>query len=384
MICKFKITSPVLITKKDSYTIDPRNIKSMMVIKKYESHFLPITKVTVIMPTSTYDDLIDSDEPKLSFGLAMVKEQNEIRKIKGTFSILVDDLMKTDKRVNKEDNNSDMVEVILPIFKEGHLNTYRKHINRVLSSATPLQMMGVSICERGFSNVIMTPPHNTASYSDYIVTPGTFLKDVEMIQNRYGIYNNGYILFQDWDYLYILDKKDLQPIPTITQVKTLVLEGDSTSNNNIGSEIETPMLKTQITWDETNIRNLNKKNKEIYGDGIIVSNVNEGGVEKNTFDVKGSSSGKNFKFYESYINNSIAAKAIGKGLEQNNVAITLQYQCVDFTLMTPEKTWIMEFQDLDFQSKFGGEYRLAEQQTLLERDVDDMFVPYTQCMIKQK
>lgn len=54
--------------------------------------------------------------------------------------------------------------------------------------------------------IIVDPPINTSEYTNIIIPPHNFRASLEELQTRYGIYENGILVFYDFNTLYILDR----------------------------------------------------------------------------------------------------------------------------------------------------------------------------------
>lgn len=78
--------------------------------------------------------------------------------------------------------------------------------NAVLADTSVGSTILFILSNSGVKRAIIDPPTNTSEYTNIIVPPHNLRSSIEELQARYGIYENGVLIFYDFNTLYILDR----------------------------------------------------------------------------------------------------------------------------------------------------------------------------------
>jgi hypothetical protein len=252
--------------------------------------------------------------------------------------------------------------------------------NIVFSGCTPGTALGYIIDQCAATKVIVDPPVNEHEYENLILPPYNLRATLENLQSRYGIYENGLLVYYDFDTLYILDK-----FATTHEVET----SDSTiSTIKIHEPDIDPHPTTDITTNSDNSLTYEAAisletydrtvaSGEIEGNSIMFTNykiglaavdykngavdttkVNQGSVVLKRNITTHESSGEKVVLDYDELNNPYNMATLFNTIEstQNMYMFNLNGVCVDS--FKPNKYIELAFINTEKNNKYGGIYNL--------------------------
>ena len=107
-------------------------------------------------------------------------------------------------------NSEETIEIYL--FKEDIIYSSRYVYNKIFKKETIQNMIGQMLTESEHEKVLMNKIQNEEEYTEFLVPCNPVFKCLTYIDNYFGFYESGALIFYDFDTLYILDLSMEEPI----------------------------------------------------------------------------------------------------------------------------------------------------------------------------
>ncbi|WP_171567710.1 hypothetical protein, partial [Brevibacillus sp. MCWH] len=195
--------------------------------KDYENDYFPVIRLDLSLTTELYHEIIENKldvKFRLRFQKLVVDENDKVLFKKDVFNSIFtafidestpflskkeyEEAKKTTVLDEKGQHNAALSgnDVTFYLFNESDLLNSKKIISTVISSANMTQTLAYLLSSSGINKVLMVPLDNSSSYSQIIIPPLTTLGNLIYLDNQYGFYKTGSLIFFDTDCLYILDR----------------------------------------------------------------------------------------------------------------------------------------------------------------------------------
>ena len=406
-LCKYKFDNiGVIFEDGSTYTIPSRNVFYFSIEKDFFNDFLPILNVKCLVSNSIYKKVnkcitkfkisikkffvpVNSSTTfnkksanimyKKFISDVFINVNNSDSSIDNTKD-LKDKISKNTTRTAIEEDN---VELDLLLFTEESLN-YRKLNDKIFSNGN---MMNVLLALSELTNqgkILMTYPDNKTFYDDTnIIIPNnlTFLGCVKYLQNVYGIYNNGYILFRDFDKLFLVDKSLNCNAYQKGEFKRVYMRfGNLTDDNsNIYGQINNNSNKSYLIncISAPAISTNSTSTNELLFDNLHVMNTYSGKSSTESVDMMKSTANKTTKVIEDKYDNKFAINSTIYEINLNNYNISTTFNEVDVDILTPNKEFFFDIKinDKDYK-KISGLVKLSRFMAVFDKGNstdDEMF-----------
>lgn len=282
-------------------------------------------------------------------------------------------------KAKSQHDNEEKLNVAL--IKKDHIIKPKKIINCVIpGGASIASMIGLGLSQAGISNVLMTPPDNTAgNQSPILVPPMTLLDYLDFINQTRGIYNTKYRFFQDFKRNYFLDssgkcnafeKKEPKKINIFinsygqegskTYGSTVINKTTNTGESNSEGEeyaLTLPQNSIKITTNSA-------FNKETKFSSILSANFRGNTEEKS--QIEGVPGYDNTVIKNNVYANEYILKSEAHSASESNCIIRMNLVDVDIDLFTPNKEYIVKFGNPTYE-ELSGNYRLVKLSTVLQK-----------------
>lgn len=377
------------------YPVEKGFIKSIMIERDYENDFFPVIRLDLSLSTAFYHKII-ANKLDVKFRMRLQKyiydDQNKLKVKKDVFNTIfssfIDEatpfLNKKDyEEANKvslldKDGQSHLTlgenDITFYLFKESDLLNSKKIINTVISSANMTQTVTYLLSKSGLTRVIMVPLDNTNSYSEIIIPPLTVLGNLIYLDNQYGLYKNGTLIFFDIDCLYIIDRSGKCKAFRKGEYKKTILTVRHTINPvslNPGSYDDAEKKTFYINIDPRNvaISNVAVIRDQTDGNNRLIINPAVG----NTLDIKAKTiqrGGGTYKVLYNKYNNSFINSSEKIKVESDNRVINVTMADIDIDAFTPNKEFTFTFEDPSINKEIGGNYRLVNSNFIFVKNGD--------------
>lgn len=206
--------------EKEPIQIENGVINSFIIDKNYDKNTFPIFRLNVTLGTDLYYKILHHKltvkfrmriQKFISMSDDATKPHGTERAVKSdilneSFCIFLDEntpalYKKTEeaaKKTTAEDKSMQNIagnDFNFFLFKETDLNNSKKYLNAVMGSTNMLNAVTFCMHNAGISKVLMSPFNNKATYSQVLLPPYTLLGTLTYLENHYGFYTNGSLLF---------------------------------------------------------------------------------------------------------------------------------------------------------------------------------------------
>jgi len=362
--------------------VEPNLINSIMIEKDFDADYFPVLRLSVMMSSDLYYTIV-ANKTEVRFRMRMQKyaydSKSSLKFKKDVFNtvfcIFLDEntpflehktLEATQKVTGNEKfpQNVGGNECIFYLFKENDILNSRKIINKVFSSATMTNAVTYCLSVAGFNNVLMTPFENTKSFKEVIVPPLPLLGNLEYLENQYGFYTRGALIFFDIDRLYILDKNPKCTAWAAGEYQKTVFHIKHSTNpdqfspgsyddaTNKQHFINLP--PTSIVMDTPSV-----VVDPIDGNNLYIINT----IAGYTHDLKAYIShrgGGTYKVKVNKYNNEYINWAEKWRREENGRLVQITIGDFDIEALSPNKEFMFLFEDSGFNASHGGNYRISK------------------------
>lgn len=373
--------------KGKHYEIDPKLIKSLVIERDYEIDFFPVIQLNVSLDTELYYMIIE-EKLTVRFQIRLQKyifEENAatapVKKdvFNAQFVAYIDEntpfLNKAEHKAASEINSASTSPGKTPgtvggndltfyLFRADDIMNSKRIVNTVLSSATMTNAIAYILASLGYTRTLMTPLDNKQSYSEVVLPPLGFLANLVYLENQFGLYHKGAVIFFDLDAFYIINK-----VPACTAYRkgefknTVFMVRDSTNSNKFtsGSYDDDKQKTTFINVFPENIQiNTSSVAKDqIEGSHRLIINPFAGFTVDVRSKVDQRGGGTHKVIYNKY-NNSFKNNAEKAKIESDGRLKVLAVSDVDISAFTPNKLFTFKYEDSAINKVEGGNFRIVK------------------------
>lgn len=386
----------IIVPGKEPIKIPLDNISAISIDKSYD-RFFPILNIITMVDYDTYsliinnynkilfninmyvsetmDDNINAEKPAYAYKRAVIRSQFRPT-LEDVNPILSENMLKSilpeDTNVRKDQNN---IPLNLYLFNEEHLRKYRKLLNTVLIDTNMNTVLYYVLNYFQMKNVLLSKPDNTTTYEQIIVPPYNFLATIDYLQKVYGIYNTGYVIFQDYDVLYLISKKAECNAYRPNEYKRIhfnvvdvsspdaVLSYGYSENKDSGTCIIN--VPTAISMKNKSINEKDKKFNE-----MIIVNSKNGNITTKDINLKGYGDYKTPKIFHNNYSNPYIENSIKNEMEEGNNVFAFTIEDIDMSLLSVNKEYLINFENMAINTAYGGKCRLARTITVFTKNMD--------------
>jgi hypothetical protein len=379
---RYKISSIDLLFEGETEptTINPNNVTDIYIEREYDEDYFPILKLSLVLDPKLYNKVIINKltvkiRLKMQYYIYSDKDDFKFKTdlINDIFIIYLDEdtpfinenqynqsktIEGTD--INPKDLSNDYT---FYLFKESDINGTKKIINTILANINMTDSIVYLLNEGKISKVLMSPLHNKDKYGEVLIPPLTMLENLLYLEQQFGFYNNGALIFFDLDCTYILDN-----IATCTAFRTDefketdFLIKDTTNPDSItsGGLIDEEQKKYFINISPNNIKIKNESisSDQVIGNNSIIISPYRGDIQiiESGATQRGTGTYKLYvnKYFNKYSNN---ANKIRKS--ENSCIININITDFPIDAISPNKEFKFIFENTNINQTYGGSYRIT-------------------------
>lgn len=250
------------------------------------------------------------------------------------------------------------------LFEPKLLTASNKTYNKVFTKAPMQDMIGELLTETGHKKVLMSRIENDEVYQEMLIPSNPAYKGLIYLDQYYGFYKRGAIIFYDVDKLYIINpngKVTAKEQDEWTQTTFLVTADDSTTPGN--GMVRKPDEKIfYINIPEESVKpekpSIAKNAEQGSNAKIVISDdINVEEAEANQDYIGGR---KQYTQYVKKDDNKFVTSMVQARMEENDCVLMINGENLDMAAFTPNKEFRVIFADQTKQDKYGKfRYRLA-------------------------
>lgn len=392
----------IMFNNGDIEKIDPGFVKQIVIEKDYDSSYFPVTSISLNIRPELYTRIVKEKETvKIRISIkknvytrndVFIKYENLINEI---FCFFLDDATPLLDKDNIEDTHkvqgettpNDFKELYtFYLFKEKELTACKTILNDVLNGSM-VDIVAYIMQKIGLNKILMVKPDNNSTISNFLVPALNVVETFKYLEQKKGIYNKGLLLFFDYDCIYFIDKNyKCRAWRPNENKQTFVHIFKKTSNYNTtpGVYVDTKN-KTNYVFsnsESVNITSTSIITNQLKGNDALIITPSENKKTTYKHDLP-NRSGNNIQIYISEDSNKFFNNAESERLKEANNVVNVSFTDTDISTLTPNKHFVIKFEETEINKQYGGEFRLSKYLSLFEKQGNE-FVAYINCEFKRQ
>lgn len=363
--------------EQDRHVLPNNRLISFNIIHDFINNAFPIFKINITLESSIYYKILkNKDNVKFKIRLQKYRIDTSGNRISmyedyinDTFSLILNDddndlQEETRKKIYPNGDEGELTATVNNVefflFKSSFIKSTKNKINVILKDSSIQDAIGYISNEYGLSKVLMSPIDNKNMYSNLVIPPLTCTQALKYIDSFYGIYERGSVIYLDFDKTYILSFGKLATAYTKNEKKNtyiIIPEYGNLMTNEIGSVKKyNNTTDNYIVINSTTVKIMNESisNDVLVGnDALFISyndennidTISEDSIQKSVIENPGMNEFFSTE-YEAQINS------------MKNV-FSLSMIDIDLDAVTPNKKFIIEFENTKLSKKYKGKYMLC-------------------------
>lgn len=389
---KYKVMAfEVTFDGKKMFPIEPKFISGITIDKDFDKNVFPLIAIDVGFDTLMYNNIIANKENvryrlklrKIVYEGEKLKSQKEVMNdmfvsfLDGDMPFVNKDMYNASVNVNgPTPTDKASKKIRLYLFKEDDVLKTKKIINLIISSGNMTDALGYLFSVSGIKKVLMSPLDNNKSFSQAIIPPYTLLGNIKYLHKQFGFYKTGAALFFDTDITYLLKKSKRatawrrgEYTKVVFEVPRMVSENNARSGCITNTDDK--LYKMFITAENMSMRAPSFLQDPLEGNHRLVINSS---IDK-TFNMKSDLDQRGDGTYKVVLNqysSDYANSAEMSDLQSSAKVIQFAHNDGDINIFTPNKEYLLAFEDRAIQKKYGDYYRLSRVIMTLKGQGDNM------------
>lgn len=389
--CKYQVANLIIMMGTEKITMDHSNILSIEYMNDYEFNIMALLKVSLRIDVrkkmwilkNKKDILVkfelnkigmDSDNEKyvtaaehvwnLEFGVYFndEDESTDIEAMESRINLNEGKEFQTGNIEGEnyfESQNTLDLYLILPEL----MKASRYSFNKVYSKTTLQNAVGHILTKSGHRNVLMSKFENDEIYKELLLPVNSVYKSLIYLDQYYGLYKAGAIIYYDIDLLYILNsngKLTVKREDEWTETTFLVTKiADSHPGNGMVRKEGEKIFYPTVSDGDVNPQNFSVSKNASLGSSakIVVTDTTD--VEVHEADQSFTNQrNENVTFIKD--KNKFTGSVIKARMEENEGVLYLSGNNLDIKAFTPNKIFKVVFDETSKQKAYGNyTYRLS-------------------------
>lgn len=366
---------------------DPGKIRDLSMEKDYEHDLFPILRIVVITTQARYRHILQNkDTVKFKFRLQkysrMLHDPNtESMKsdyINGTYVIFTDDKTPdlSENVVKLKAKTDDVEGKYLPqddyeaefyLFREDFVKNARTLCHGIMRCN--LETAVAWLCTKaGINKLLMAKMDNRNSYNPLIIPEQSFIDCINFLDNWYGFYKNGSIIFFDFDAFYLLNytsKTTTWKPGEVTEGIIFVLDETISEEQYSMQLIRQGDTKHYVTTGHNFVDVMDTTSVQDVLGGSNIEVIDASSSSTST----GSSGGKNTKVMRTS-QPTFETTIYTARMKTNKKVINVALGSIDLDIVSPNKKFNFVFENTKLNSTYGGWYKMMKIVTTFTKEGD--------------
>jgi len=373
-------------TGTSNYQIQTMYISDVIIQKEFDDRYFPLFTITINVPnwlatamrksTGNIKVFIDMKVGKFKNAALDIEEKASFTTfINDTYYGIIDDaspdltedtqiaVAKENESYKKGQAFGDAVKIKMLLYKESYLNGSRVISNAILSGCTLLDAAVYTLNKAGLNKVLVSPPNNNSSLSQFCITPFSAVDQLERICNEYAMHTKGTMIFFDLDRIYMIDKQPACNAYVANEYKLTYLASLNKSSGNSAQNYRGCYTNSKekyhlIAVDTNTIQSVSNTdlNDKIFGNNFKIIDTKSGNI---TSGKGGSSKISGTSQYLISNTGGDTTSAISSSLSEETKVFTIGMSYVDLEMLTPNKQFMVTLDSATLQ-KYNGKVRLTK------------------------
>lgn len=389
--CKYKVKTFVIMKGEEKIKVDHSNILNIEYLNDYELNIMAMLKVSLrIDMRKRLWILKNKNEIIVKFELVKMgidmEDESEIiseetvwnEEFTPYFSDDYDytDIQSLEKRIETNDTDTSLEDIEnenyyetqnlfdIYLFQSKLLKASRYSFNRIYTRNTLQNMVAEMLTESKHEKVLMSKFDNEEVYIEMLLHANPIFKCLVYLDQYYGYYEKGALIFYDVDALYILKtdgKVTAKREEEWTQTNFIVKEltNSQPGQGMIRKEGEKVFYPT-ISENEIQPQKISDAKNIELGDNTSVVHVDDISVERKEGELAPKNTNKNELVRLIKKGTKYTSTIIQTRVDENNCIMHINGENFDINAFTPNKTYNITFKETMKQEKYGkNKYRLS-------------------------
>ena len=378
---RYKITEFYILINGEKDELPLERITDFKIEHYFEEAIFPIFKINIMFEKSRYYKMMKNKKDvkfkvriQSFYKINGAQEESLLKDvINDTFVFFPDDndsdydvdVRDEDETREKDDTNeldalNNSMELFL--FKE-MVTSLRAKCNYILNNVNMSTAVTYMLFKGGAKNVLMSPIENSASYPELVLPPQSHDKQLLYLNNNFGLYKEGGIIYFGLFHSYILNckagctayfKKEwtentiyvLEKTNSMVSITGALLRKDEEKYYFIANPDTMSIENTSVS--ENVVGGVNAKVIDVYSQSVSTNDSNANDVNS-----------KNDKIYFNTTSNPYMGTALAAQQKSNGLTITLSLENINIEAFNPNKKISVIFENQTQNDKYNGVYRIA-------------------------
>lgn len=281
------------------------------------------------------------------------------------------------------------------LFKEKILKCSRVSCNMVFKKDTLQNIVGALLTKTKHEKVLMNKFENEEEYVELLIPENPLYKCLMYLDQYYGFYKAGAIIFYDIDQLYILDSSYEKPVNVKDEKTNITILIDTlASTSPVRGVVEKQDDDTKYIYvaeSEVNITKSSWINESDFGSKIYMNVVNpesdkENNEKNSLLDSEIEHIGE--KKMERYKNidhdNKYAKESLDARMNEQESILYINASSIDIDFLKPNKVYTVIFSNARKHDVYKDcKYRLALAHTILSQEDNAYFTASHRFILKK-
>ncbi len=397
-------------------TIPSERIVSMDINKDFDNHIMPLINLRATVEITTFNKIMENKSSvkfNISLGSFNVNIESDEYKsgdydtiphnltsvLSGDFVIFSNETsvnISTNlmEKTYATDNGESIQEgpekfssdLDIYLYKANSLMIDKQFNSLVFSESTLSDVILYMAKHVGINNLLMSPLDNISTYHDIITPANSFKNIIYGLQDIYGLYNTGVVLFYDYNRTYLLSKdhkitaieKNELKYVNITIYEKGELKSSYEGSYITDNEYYINCIIEPSTSDNTQLI------KEKFGDTVYsISSYNN---EHETYN--SSINGYDWVspvVLDNKVGNTYIMNSYIYDVEESLNTMTISFPTANINYLTPNKVYNIkcEISNSVASEKYSGIYRLSSVEIIFKKEGSRTFRGITTCSLKK-
>lgn len=389
-IVEYTIDSFILMKDDEKIELDFTNVMLIDYLNDYENNIMPLVQIKIKIDARKYRWILKNKkdikvkltiDKKYSMSSADPLPLSTQACIDGEFILMIQDqdipldtnLIEESFKKNNDGYETDIdvesyleSENILDIylFNEDFLISSKKMVNKVYKKSTIQNIIGEILTSTKHTDVLMSKVENDEEYVEMIVPCLPVYKAILYLDQYYGLYKRGSLIFYDIDAVYLLNLDYNKPVKREgedPEVNVNVLQKvQMTPGYGITIKNDDNKQYMNVTEEDIRIHRVSMIKEMDIGGKIKIVNADDISVSNSEIDSEFIGEKKNETAILTEVNNKYAADSIKYRMEENEAIFYINSENVDINYFSPNKYFKLIYSEESKSKKYKDlKFRLA-------------------------
>lgn len=383
-LCKYRVRNLVIkYGDGKKHVAETSLITRIEIVENFDEEIFPFFTITLYVPTQIYRRLtntkyknkivVNLNMQKAKFNDSVSMDTNKRPSfsnfISGRFHAViaakeVEATRKEQIEVEKSPNKYGQLKALtISLYPKAYYDNYQTVVNAVIETGTLMDAMVYVFQNAGLNNMLVSPPDNTKSYTEYKLPPWQAHRLLHRLCNTFAFHKKGSVIFFGFDRGYILNKIPQCTAYETNEIKTTYIAVFTESKGSMqtgGCYCNKKKKYNVVNASELAADNTKSVTQKALGERTII--VNKDGKTRET----GNGKVTNVAIQEE---GEWTPQDISRAISENSKGISCQLINADIDMLRPNKQFVVSAEGKIYK-KYNGKYRLLSTSHTFQKEGD--------------